>query len=172
MTRPDVRADYFEWLFNLVCKDRYSDRISFRKLLQYLHNVEFTYSIPKDSNRAADGVDLRYRFTSRQCLWGPCSVLEMMIALAIRCEEDTMNDPRYGDRTAQWFWGMINSMELGGMTDANFDEEYVANSVNRLLKRQYAPNGKGGLFTIRNCQYDLRNVEIWHQLCYYLDTLI
>ena len=33
-----------------------------------------------------------------------CSVLEMMIALAIRCEEHIMDDPDVGNRTGQWFW--------------------------------------------------------------------
>ena len=101
---------------------------------------------------------------------GPCSVFEMMVALAQRCEA-VMDDPKIGDRTGQWFWGMIASLGLNGMSDNHYDEKYVKDVINRFLDREYEPNGKGGLFTIRNCEHDLRDVEIWYQLCWYLDTI-
>ena len=47
------------------------------------------------------------------------------------------------------------------------DEDDV---IKRFLDRDYEPNGKGGLFTIKNCRQDLRKVEIWYQLCWYLDS--
>lgn len=182
MTRFEetIRKEYFEWMIDLVCHDRYAKDISYRKLLTYLYNTEFIYSIKRDSNREEDGKNLRYRFaiTASKChdadlyLEGPCSVLEMMIALAIRCEESIMDNPEYGDRTNQWFWGMINSLGLGSMTDEIFDEPYVESCITRFLKRKYSPNGQGGLFTIRNCNRDLRKVEIWYQLCWYLDTIV
>ena len=110
MRHKNVEQEYFEWLYDLVCDNRYSEGYSYRKLLSYLHDVEFTYTIPKDSNRAEDGLDLRYRFAyntgreyAEEYLDGPCSVLEMMVALAIRCEECIMDDPKYGNRTGQWF---------------------------------------------------------------------
>ena len=172
---------YFEWLCSIVCDDRKSEYISFRKLLMRLHDIEFRYSIPMDQNRAEDGIDLRYRFALRhnECspeiimnvLDGPCSVLEMMIALAIRCEENIMDDPHRGDRTGQWFWGMIVNLGLGAMTDKIFDKQVVDNAIQRLLDRTYEPNGKGGLFTIYKCPKDLRMVEIWYQLSWYLDSI-
>jgi hypothetical protein len=127
-------------------------------------------------------MDLRYRFALElgyrnqpeivlDILNGPCSVLEMMIALAIRCEENIMDDPNVGDRTGQWFWGMITNLGLGSMKDARFDIRYVDDVVAMFLDREYEPNGKGGLFTIRHCDCDLRDVEIWYQLCWYLDSI-
>ena len=182
MTRHEelIRNEYFEWLVSIIAQNRYDNDISYEKLLSYLHSIEFTYSIPRDSNREADGKELRYRFSKINSkhrdatlyLDGPCSVLEMIIALAIRCEESIMDDTRYGDRTSQWFWGMISNLGLGSMTDNSFDEDYVKYCVNRFLNREYAPDGRGGLFTIRNCEEDLRKVEIWYQLCWYLDTII
>lgn len=179
MDRKDEIANrYFEWIYELVCRNRYAKQISFRKLLMYLHSTEFTYFVPNDDNRAEDGIDLRDRFILSNgyedgCnyLDGPCSILEMMVALAIRCEESIMDDPGFGDRTNQWFWGMIVSLGLGSMTDDRFDKGYVADAVERFLNREYAPNGKGGLFTIRNCTRDLRTIEIWYQMCWYLDTI-
>ena len=39
------------------------------------------------------------------------------------------------------------------------------------MNREYEPNGKGGLFTIRGCEEDLTEVEIWYQLNWYLNTI-
>lgn len=182
--KDELSNEYFEWMCSIVCGNRFSRNISYRKLLMHLHNTKFRYSIPKDENRAEDGVDLRYRFTilhgysdyeyedTSEYLNEPCSVLEMMVALAIRCEESIMDNTDFGDRTGQWFWEMIVSLGLGSMSDDTFDRVYVENTIERFLNREYEPNGKGGLFTIKNCDRDLRTMEIWFQLCYYLDTII
>ena len=175
----ELENEYFEWLVNMVCRDKFAKEISFRKLLMHLHRREFTYTIPNDKNRASDGVKLRRRFFLDCCMddnseyfdW-PCSVLEMMIALAIRCEETIMDDPRFGDRTSHWFWCMVVNIGLGSMTDDFYDKRTVNEAIDILLERRYAPNGKGGLFKVRNCNDDLRDVEIWYQLCWYLDRLI
>ena len=83
-----------------------------------------------------------------------------------------MDDPEIGDRTTQWFWGMISNLGLSGMYDGNFDLVMVKWNINRFLNREYSPDGKGGLFTVRDCEYDLRDVEIWTQLCWYLDKFV
>lgn len=180
--QKNINDEYFEWLFNLVCRNRFGKGVSFRKLLTRLYYTEFTYLIRRDQNRAEDGIDLRHRFivmngyedwyeTVMECLDGPCSVLEMMIALAIRCEENIMDDPLIGDRTAQWFWGMVTNLGLGGMLDDLFDDDFVDDCVRRFLNREYKRNGEGGLFTVKNCERDLRKIEIWVQLLWYLDTI-
>lgn len=178
MRKDEILNEYFEWLYRLVCGDRYSNAISYKKLLVYLHRTEFTYLLSKDKNRAADGVDLRYRFSKERyhghvpsCLDGPCSILEMMVALAIRCEETIMDDPKIGDRTSQWFWGMITNMGLGYMSDNRFDEHVAKEIIDRFLNRDYSQNGRGGLFTVRNCEYDLTNIEIWTQMLWFLDSI-
>lgn len=175
-----INNEYFEWIYKLVCGDRFAKEISYRKLLMQLHHTEFIFSIRKDQNRAEDGIELRRRFTmvcgyedmSEYLHDRPCSVLEMMVALAIRCEETIMDDPNVGDRTGQWFWNMVVNLGLGSMIDDRFDRDYVDYAIDRFLKRRYEPNGKGGLFTVRNCDRDLRKVEIWCQLCWYLDTMM
>lgn len=176
----DICEEYFEWLYNLVCGQRYSKPI-YRKLLMRLHDTEFRYLIPRDRNRVEDGEDLRYRFalehgydvpTTVSDLGRPCSVLEMMVALANRCEEQIADDPNYGNRMSQWFWGMIVNMGLGTMTNDMYEEGQVDSIIQRFLDREYEPDGRGGLFRIRNCTDDLRGVEIWYQLCWYLDTIL
>lgn len=173
-----IKSDYFEWMYDLVGGGRYSPSTSFRQLLTFLHEVEFTYFVPHDENRADDGINLRYRYCyDHNCedlevyLDGPCSVLEMMIALVLRCEE-FMDDPSKGDRTSQWFWTMIHSMGLSSMTDTNFNEWLVSDAVGRLLNRDYDRDGAGGLFHVRGWDRDMRRMEIWQQLLAYLNTIV
>lgn len=168
---------YFDWMYSLVC----GGHPAYRKLLTHLHNREFYYILEMDGNRASDGIDLRYRFAyenhydysmvARYLDDRECSVLEMMVALAIRCEEDNMGDPDIGNRTGQWFSVMLESLGLASMTDDIFDDEYVDNVVDRFLDRKYKRNGEGGLFAVKNGRRDMRNAEIWYQMCWYLDDL-
>lgn len=170
----DVAKEYFEWMYELVCGGMFPPETSYRKLFGYLHSIEFTYTIPIDENRADDGEKLRRRFSDakERQIAGPCSVLEMIVALAVRCEETIMEDPSKGDRTKQWFWKMVNNLGLGSMTNDAFDEEYVKGVVERFLNREYEPNGKGGLFTVKDADCDLRSVEIFYQLLWFLDSII
>ena len=178
--RDNIINSYFEWMISVVSNNNLSGSLSYRKLLTHLHNTEFIYSIPRDENRAVQGEGLRYRFAyeyvgikdAESYISGPCSVLEMMIALAIYCEENIMDNTKYGNRTGQWFWGMITNLGLGSMSDDRYDRKYVDEVLNRFLYREYDPDGKGGLFRIRNCDRDLREVEIWYQLCWYLDSIV
>lgn len=178
MRDDDIRNDYYEWVCSLVGGKR-SRVITYHKLLEHLYNTEFVWSIPKDANRAEDGKDLRWRYTldrlhSREipeCLDGPCSVLEMLIALALRCEETIMDDPRYGNRSGQWFWEMIGNLGLTSLTDDKYDKRLAQGIINRFLNRDYEPNGEGGLFVIRHCDDDLRRVEIWVQMLWHLNDI-
>ena len=180
MTFKDrINDDYFEWLCEVVDSKRFSKHVSYRKLLMHLHNIEFTWFIPYDDNRADDGIMLRRKYALAHhdeelsdYISGPCSVLEMMAALAIRCEESIMDDTLFGNRTGQWFWGMIHNLGLSPMNDSNFDAEFVDDVIARFLNREYEPDGKGGLFTIKNCDHDLRTVEIWRQLSWYLGSIM
>lgn len=167
----DIRKEYFEWLYDIVSRGRYDKDVSYRKLLSYLHSREFVYHVPRDKNRVMDGAELRRSFIGHDNSES-CSVLEMLVALAIRCENSIMNDPSKGDRTQQWFWLMVNNLGLGGMMDDLYDEKKASSIIDRFINREYSPNGKGGLFYIKNCDKDLRDVEIWFQLCWYLNGII
>lgn len=179
MFRDQIINDYFEWLWNFTkCRGHSQNR----KIITLLHNIEFRYSIPMDANREEDGIDLRYRFITEVgipknyqevygYLDGPCSVLEMMIALAIRCEESIMDDPDIGDRTSEWFWLMMKNLGLDYMNDRKFDRDIAEEKISIFLDRRYKRNGEGGLFVV-NGRRDLRKVEIWYQMCWYLDTIM
>lgn len=178
MTRDEIEMqnDYFEWMCSLIASKKHDQR-----LLIHLHDVAFAYIIPMDSNRAEDGMELRYRF-GRENGYDErivatylddrdCSVLEMMIALALRCE-DTMYDPDIGDQTARWFWDMVDSLGLTNMTGERYNKQYVDATIDILLNREYRRNGEGGLFTVKNSDVDMRSIEIWYQMSKYLNDIL
>ena len=177
-----IDREYFNWMYKLVCGTKRYNALSYSKLLHALHNTEFIFVIDKDENRALDGVDLRYQFgyecgysdeVIAECLdVSPCSVLEMMIALSLNGEQHIMDDPKYGNRTGQWFWNMIVSLGLSNMDDRNFDSLYFKEVMQRFLNRGYERNGRGGLFTIHDPSLDMRSAEIWYQFMWYLNEFL
>ena len=180
MTKNELIDRYFDWMYQLVVDDRYYE--SYRKLFVQLYDTEFTYTIPMDGNRCEDGIELRYRFGREHSYDDsmiaaflddrPCSILEMMIALAIRCEEHIMDNPDIGNRTGQWFWAMLVSLGLGSMTDKRYDRKRVDDILQRFLNREYRRNGEGGLFTVDDPMRDMRSIEIWYQMNCYLNEII
>ena len=177
MTR-DINSDYFEWLCSLVKDSKPLKNVSYKKLLWCLHSTEFVYFVPMDANRYEDGINLRYRFGDENnvedpviasCLdINPCSILEMMVALALRCEEHIMVNPEKGLMSGRWFWMFVKNLGLDDMHDARFDEDQADSVIQRFLNRDYSHDGEGGLIYIPNCQYDLRDMEIWYQMMRYL----
>lgn len=178
--RDEVTGAYFDWMCQLVCSDQgYLRSKSYSKLLHFLHSIDFDYTIPMDGNRAEDGICLRYRFGNEHSYESsliasyldtrPCSVLEMMVALALRCEEQIMWDPDVGNRTHKWFWSMIENLRLNTEDDRDFDEKYAHHAIMKFMNRDYKRNGEGGLFTVENPSQDMRSVDIWYQMSWYLN---
>lgn len=182
MTETELNFRYLDWIYDTVCNDKYSNRNTYRMLFEYLYNKEFYYILPMDGNRAEDGVNLRYRFGREEGYPDsviasyldnrPCSVLEMMIALSLRCEDHIMDNPDLGNRVGQWFWEMIVTLGLGHMNDQNFNRAYADEVIDIFLERKYKRNGEGGLFKINDRTKDMRTIDIWYQMCYYLDDVL
>lgn len=178
MTRYELNNLYFEWLCETVCDRNYTGNRTYNQLLKKLHKTQFAYTIDMDSNRFEDGIDLRYRFgniydysdamIAHYLDISPCSMLEMMVALSLRIEEHIMCDDSVGDRTAKWFWGMIDNLDLIGLDDTHYSDNLVIQAIRRLERHEYGPHGEGGLFTVENPREDMRNVEIWYQANWYL----
>lgn len=175
----DLNSMYFEWMYGIATSDReFSARRPYLNLIRQLQNTEFVPILGHDCNRADDGIRLRYRFADANDIphtevadkidIRPCSMLEMMLALAIRCEEDITGDMEYGCHAAKWFWVMIRSMGLDTMTDYVYDEEQVRKVLLKFMKREYKRNGSGGLFQIDDDTVDMRTTEIWYQMHRYL----
>lgn len=177
MKGGQLYSDYFTWMYDKVASP--NQTLTYYSLFDYFNNTEFRAIIPMDWNRAEDGRNLRYIFGYEMGIpssvitdaFGnmPCSVLEMMVALANRCENSIMSNTNYGDRTWLWFWNMIYTLGLGDMDDCNFSPLTVGHAVYRLLNRTYESDGTGGLFRIHDRSKDMRQIEIWYQMNFYLD---
>lgn len=177
--RDRILNEYFDWMNRIVCGGSYSRNLSWKRLFRLLHETEFIYILELDGNRADDGTDLRYRFAFENGYSEkeindamndrPCSILEMMVALAQRCEEHITGDPDSGDRTGKWFFEMIESLGLLDMDDDHFDKIIAYDILSRFMRREYRSDGRGGLFTVSDSAYDMRTDEIWYQMMHYLN---
>ena len=92
----------------------------------------------------------------------------MMISLSMKID-DVIFDPTYGDRTSEWFWIMIKNLGLDCMSKYDFDKDYCEDIIDRLLKRRYLRDGRGGLFITKNPKIDMRKAEIWYQANVWLE---
>ena len=165
---------YYYWLIKLI-GDGYIEMI-YQKLLWKLYSTEFIYELEYDSNRAADGLFLRKLFARENGMGvsfvdeRPCSVLEMMIALARDAEEDIMHDPDLGDRSSKWFWIMLENLGLDICDDYNYNDKRVTQILNVFMHHNYASNGgSGGMFPVRHCCRDMRKMDLWWQLNAYFE---
>lgn len=176
---------YLDWLYSQVGPvDNKNRATRYHKLLRLLQCKEFVWiedddreTISHDENRAADGKALRtaflrqnpnYRQEARRSGWmnEPCDVLEMLIALAGKISYIDME----GRSSEEWFWIMIRNLNLDIYTDAtDVPPAEVYYVLDRVLKRQYDADGRGGLFPIdRGDVEDQRRVELWYQANAYL----
>lgn len=174
---------YFTWLCELV-ETQNELFLNHTKLMRELYAVAFDPVINKmDVPRVIDGIDLRYRFGQEQdisrdkmgeeFLNSACSVLEVLVALALRFEEEIMSDPDVGDRTPLWFWIMIQNLGLDVYDDNNFSYQEVDDILDRFIHREYNRDGSGGnIFIIRNRPQDIRKIDIWYQMCWFMSDFI
>lgn len=167
--------DYFDWLYFQVVNMNSDKR--YRKLLSTLHNIDFRYFIDYDENRASDGENLRWYYVDDGgddsiLEWRrPCTVLEMIISVAMRMDTivgdtDGILDIRH------FFWVMMDNLDLAWMIDEKYDKNYIYGKVTMFLDRNYESDGYGNIIYIRNCKEDLREVEIWSQMCWYLNSIL
>lgn len=173
-TKPLDEA-YFVWLYSQVGSVTEKDPTkTYWDLMRILYDTQFMWvrSIEKDGNRAQDGKDLRRQFLrdtktrykdKAGWLELECSFLEMMVALSWAVAFEGGGTPE------ERFWEMIHNLGLTECTDANPPEiTIVKHILNKVITRDYAPNGAGGLFPLKNSHEDQRDVELWYQANAYL----
>ena len=167
---------YNQWLLEKIhgYDVQYSD---FSKLLDLLSSIDYVYYAyhnGSDKDRYRDGLDLRNLYSEATndfyiLSWTQdCSVLEMLIALAIKIDFGLMGIPNK-DNSYYWFWLMIKNLGLDKMTDKNFDEFYIRDIINSWLNRDIDFNGSGGIFPLKYSESDQRNESTWNQLNNYIN---
>ena len=161
---------YYDWLTGFIpeWRNRYS------VLLRRLYDIPFRVTLLMDENRVGDGLSMRSRYIyfahmgaeERDILrqQRPCSVLEVMIGLAQRFDEEYMTN--YSDEypIQTWFGHMIESLGLSAYDDKHFDLYGFDIIMRNFLDRTYSPDGRGSLFYIPGEKDDMRRIEIWQQL--------
>lgn len=182
---PDeILEDYFDWLCDIVHANDPQD--SFIELMKVLFETDFYWVIDNDINRAEDGKHLRSDFEN-QSLYSdysviydkPCSVLEMLIALSIRIDEEVMWNPGKGNRAVTWFWEMLENLEIADIDDYSFcdpkNRYQIEKVLEKCLSRNYDKDGFGCLFPPNSCytsrskvSQKVSQVEIWYQMMDYM----
>ena len=160
---------YFDWLIGYVP----SWSKSHRMLLRKLYDTPFRVTMLMDENRVGDGLALRNRFDTtgnRLLLARPCRVLEVMLAMAVRFEEEYI--PHYEDEAPieRWFTPMIFALGLQSQNDNVFDPFVVERALRCLLDHGYSPEGKGGLFYVPGTEMDMRYLELWQQMLIWMEA--
>lgn len=177
---PEEINAYFRYLGDFVGADTTMNG-NYWMLLKKLNSIEFYWTVNLDDNRAEAGEILRKKFFYESHHWNerydefiftPCSVLEVMVALAISMESllaGVRTDSP--DNTPKWFWMMIRNLGLMDCTDDNWSaqkEAKVRYVIGNMLDRNYTKNGEGGLFPVPNSPYDFRHIDLWRQMITYI----
>ena len=156
-------SDYYIWLRDLV-----GNREGYSLLLKQLDSIPFTWIFALDENRSAGGILLRGRYAYEFSVdeddvrKGPCTVFEMLIALAGHMAEqlDETIEPQIG----KWFWVLVHNLHLDKFDDDNYDARGVDYIISCWLNRNYTEKGEGSLFPLKDYSGDCRNLDIWSQM--------
>ncbi len=176
----ELRTEYFHWLVSITGIAPDNSESSYHLLLKKLHERDFYSIVPNDDNRGEDGKKLRKEFadeanyhvdTILDMLESPCSMLEMMIALSIRCQE-IMSDLDDNFTVSKWFWEMISNVGLIEMDDDHYVDmggsDEFRKIIDIILDRKYDKNGNGGLFPLKYPGKNQRKQELVYQMNAYL----
>lgn len=170
--RDRIWTEYLEWLLWRVGFSRIRRHDQYSMLMEQLLHSPFEYPIERDKNRASDGLSLRDDFFSDSGIRGSfedeeCKVLEMLIAFAIRIENDYIGDPAE-ERPERIFWEMICNLGLDRFDDRHFNQDYIFERLGTWIQRKFKRNGEGSIFPLRHPHADQREIEIWSQMNEYL----
>lgn len=175
--RCESKAEYsyFVWLIGKA--HAYQHISKYENAFRRLHELDYIWTMELDEDRAIKGCDLRAWFKddvgdilSDYDYAYPCSMLELMVSLAIDCDERLMWNSYDGNRTDVWFWSMFCNLGLIGMHGNRYDQRTVDMAAVRFMNRDYPPNGEGGLFYTTRDDVDMRDLELWYQLMYWVSN--
>lgn len=160
---------YLAWLEPQVGVDRQPRR--YMQLMQLLVAKEFVPVVPYDDNRVVDGLDVRREFCAEQGCevddLGPCSVLEVLVALSRRLAFNAGGD------AAGWAWQLLCNLELEKFWDRISRQKaiLIEEILDALVWRTYSPDGQGGFFPLDHAQDDQTRLELWYQMAAYVNEL-
>lgn len=177
MRNNDILYKYETHLYEKVENDSH-DIADYSKLLDTLFRIPFRSYIYMDNNRMEDASDMRFDYISE--LFNSkedtsiiedryISVLEVLIALAIRMEKDILCDPMSeNDHSSDHFWVFLRNLGVENDTNDDYFEENVRKKCEIWMTREYDFNGNGSIFPLKGNKNDARKMEIWTQMNIYI----
>jgi len=159
---------YLIWIM-----DKYNiGRKGFDLLLEELLDSPFEVIIDRDSNRLKDGENIRKAFFIENGVSGmfidhEISVLEVILALAIRIDQEYTGNPR-NPHPELIFWELLGNLGLDKFDNTHFNNNIIYEILGIFVNREYDFGGNGGLFPLKNPICDQREVELWSQAMAYL----
>lgn len=170
----EMWAEYLECLIARCGLAKYK---KYHKIFECLHEMEYTYVLDRDKNRESDGLGLRKDFINDrhvkfydEFINRRCSVMEMMVALAIRVDSHILCDPMSGEETPyKFFMEMIENLRLNQFSGSRFDDHGIHIYINKWLNRDFCKNGDGSPFPVIHDKRDQRELEIWDQVNSYIN---
>lgn len=161
--------EYFEWLVSQINVTR-TNR-TYEGVFRWMYHREFVWLVPNDDNRIGDAIDLRKEFwgESHAMLDVGASILEVLVALSRRAAW-VISDIEAPD----WAWIFVKNLRLDRYSDplTSRKDRRIEEILEAFVWRNYAPNGDGGLFPLKETELDQRKVELWYQMHAYINEKI
>lgn len=157
---------YLRWLQSQIAFDK---RKNYDELCAILHSKEFVWFVANDDNRIEDGRQLRVEFSrGHHNMMQGCSILELVVALSRRCAFAG------GGHEADWAMQLLENLGLHRMSShiGKTRADQIDDILERLIWRNYEPDGEGGFFPLSWPEEDQRKVEIWYQMSAYINEIV
>lgn len=166
---------YMKWMLDKIDFKKRNHK-KYGKLLKILNEIEYEFTTLLDENRLSDALNMRNEFLEECCgysyskfdssmvsacpnivLFGPhrCSVLEMLVAMSIRCEIEMTGEPGC-DVLGRMFWIAIDNSGLSKFTDDRFDGQFVRKIVRETTNSDIFPFNRSGI--------DKSRVDLWYAM--------
>lgn len=174
--RPKMWYDYEKYLLRSI---GFSKK-GYENLLRYLHEIPYEWDplVPFDENRGRDGEAQRYYFFKSIGIKGgnfeyPCSVLEMLVAFAVRFGTDWLgyDEEDMNEHYERVFWLFIHNLGLDEMSDKweFYHEDYgfyekIDEIIGFWLKREYKNDGIGSIFPLKKRAKGYNRLEMYKQI--------
>lgn len=172
-TNRSITEDYRRWL-GVQLFDENSNGKTYEDLVDAMFAKEFIAIMAMDNNRMVDGLDLRVVFAhlehihpNRMKSLGPCSFLEVLVALSRRLAFNA------GGHAPGWAWQLLCNTELDRLWDPLTRPRLrrAEEIMDTVIHRKYFPDGTGGFFPLTHPDDDQTQIELWYQMHAYISEL-
>ena len=170
-------AGYFDWLVEAV-RGNDEEHVDMIPILDYLYDKRFEWEHPLDRNRVADALLMRRDYADETGSPYPadvkkkdCSVLEVLVRLAMDIENHITGDPE-NPQPEIWFWQWLENLGIDERCcGEGYDERYLEQQIDNWMEGNITSRGKGGPFRLRHPSGDMRNKDMWGQCMAYINEV-